>query len=87
MLGGIRKPRRSLRIAVRSEEDAECLMQHLASHSPSRSRRTVRIELDEQSDSRLRDIMEALETCLSANDIPVARVDLNGHSYMLVPSV
>ena len=87
MFGVFRKRRRLLQIEVRSEKDAECLMQDLASHSPSRSRRTVRFELDEQSDNRLRDVMEALETCLSANDIPAARVDLDGHAYMLVPSV
>lgn len=87
MFGFVRKQGQLLRVEVRSEEDVECLMREFAAHSPSRSRRTVRFEFDEGSDQKLLDVVEALERCLSANDIPAARVELAGHSYMLVPSV
>jgi hypothetical protein len=86
VFGVVRKRRQLLRVEVRSEEDAKCLMRELADYSPNRSRRTVRFEFDERPDQIL-DVVKALETCLSANEIPAACVELDGHSYMLVPSV
>lgn len=76
---------RLVRIRARTNEDAECLMRELASYSPSRERRMILIELEERSETDVLALLSAVETSLSANDIPSVRLDLDGRAYMLAP--
>lgn len=74
---------RLVQIRARTDEDAGCLMRELAPYSPKRSRRSIRVELDEGSGTDVLALLTAVETCLSANDIPNVRIELDGHAYML----
>lgn len=60
-------------------------MRELASYSPSRERRMILIELEERSETAVLALLSAVETCLSANDIPSLRLELDASTYMLEP--
>lgn len=76
---------RLVRIRARTDEDTECLMRELASYSPSRERRMILIELEERSETAVLALLSAVETCLSANDIPSLRLELDASTYMREP--
>jgi hypothetical protein len=76
---------RLVQIRARTDEDAECLMRELASYSPARTGHSILIELERQSQTDLLALLSAVETCLTANDIPTIRVELDGNAYMLEP--
>ena len=76
---------RQLEIRARTNEDAECLVRELAVYSPKRMRRSILLEFEERSETDLLAVLAAVETCLSANDIPSVRVELDGHSYAMAP--
>jgi hypothetical protein len=77
---------RLLQIRARTDEDTECLMRELAGYSPKRTRRAIRVELDERSEVDLLAVLAALESCLLANDIRSVRLELDGRPNMLAPS-
>jgi hypothetical protein len=56
-------------------------MAELSSFSPRRARRSILVEVD--SETNVLAILSAVETCLAANDIPSARIELDGRAYML----
>jgi hypothetical protein len=60
-------------------------MRELAVYSPKRSRRVVSIELEGESQTPLLAFLSAVETCLSANDIPSVRLEVDGKPYMMAP--
>jgi hypothetical protein len=76
---------RLLHIRVDAETDADCLARELAAYAPSRSERSVRLQLDERSEADLLAVLAALETCLIANDIRSVRLELDGRKYLLSP--
>jgi hypothetical protein len=76
---------RLVQIRARTDEDTQCLMHELASYSPTRSRQSILIELDGSSETDVLALLSAVKTCLSANDIPTVRVELDGRAYMLEP--
>ncbi len=61
-------------------------MRELALYSPTRSRRAVLVELEERSEGAVLGVLAAVETCLSANEIPSVHVELDGRSYLLAMS-
>ena len=75
---------RLLQIWMRSQEDAACLVRELAVYSPRRRRSALLLELpDDQGQAYLLGLLAALETCLRANDISSARIELDGKQYLL----
>jgi hypothetical protein len=76
---------RLIQIRARTDDDADCLLRELASYSPKKARRTILIELKEDSEMDVLALLSAVETCLSANDIPSVRIELDGRAYMLAP--
>jgi hypothetical protein len=76
---------RLVHIRARNDEDVNCLMRELSVYAPKRSRRVVLIELADQSPTALLALLSAVETCLSANDIPSVQVELEGKPYMMAP--
>lgn len=72
---------RLFQIRARTDKDADCLMAELSSFSPRRARRSILVEVD--SETNVLAILSAVETCLAANDIPSARIELDGRAYML----
>jgi hypothetical protein len=76
---------RPIQIRAPNNEDADCLMLELAVYSPTRSRRSILVELDERSDTDLTALLAAVETCLRANNIRSVRVELDGRAFMLAP--
>ncbi len=76
---------RLVQIRARTDEDAQCLMRELASYSPTRTRHSILVELDGSSETDVLALLSAVETCLSANDIPTIRIELDGRAYMLEP--
>jgi hypothetical protein len=45
----------------------------------------VFIELEGRSEAEVLGLLAAVETCLSANDIPNVRIELDGGSYVMEP--
>jgi hypothetical protein len=79
---------RLLHIHARTDAEAACLMRELLVYSPSRSRRTLLIELSaDQPERQLLGLLSAIETCLIANDIATVRVELDGRPYLLASQV
>lgn len=79
---------RLLHIYARTDAEAACLMRELLVYSPSRSRRTLLIELSvDQPERQLLGLLSAIETCLIANDIATVRVELDGRPYLLASQV
>jgi hypothetical protein len=76
---------RLLQIRARSDEHVECLVRELAVYSPRRWRRSVLIELKGRSEAEVLGLLAAFETCLSTNDIPSVRIELDGGSYVMEP--
>lgn len=74
-----------IRIRTRTGEDAECLMRELAPFSPERVHRAIAVQLKKGSETDVLALLSAVETCLSANDIPSVRIELEGQAYMLEP--
>ena len=63
-------------------------MRELIVYSPTRSRRTLLIELSaDQPERQLFGLLSAIETCLIANDIASVRVELDGRPYLLASQV
>jgi hypothetical protein len=77
---------RLVHVRARNDEDVDCLMRELSVYSPKRSRRAVLIEVEGESQTALLALLSAVETCLSANDIPSVRVEIEGKSYMMAPA-
>ena len=79
---------RLLHIHARTDAEAARLMRELLVYSPSRSRRTLLIELSvDQPERQLLGLLSAIETCLIANDIATVRVELDGRPYLLASQV
>jgi hypothetical protein len=76
---------RLLQIQARSNEEVDCLIRELAVYAPRRSRRSILIELKGRSEAEVLGLLAAVETCLSANDIPNVRIELDGTSYVMEP--
>ena len=76
---------RLLQIEARNTSEAQCLKRALSSYAQRRQRRrSLWITLPEdQSGKNLADLLGAIETCLTANEIPTVRVNLDGKSYLL----
>jgi hypothetical protein len=69
---------------MQSEEDAAFFVRELAVYSPRRRRSALLLELpDDQGQAYLLGLLAALETCLRANDISSARIELDGKQYLL----
>jgi hypothetical protein len=77
---------RLVHVKARNEEDVDCLLRELSAYSPKRSGRTVLIEVEGESQTALLALLTAVETCLSANDIPSVRVEIEGKPYMMAPA-
>jgi hypothetical protein len=77
---------RLVHLRARNDEDVDCLMRELSVYSPKRARRAVLIEVEAESQTALLALLSAVETCLSANDIPSVRVEIEGKSYMMAPA-
>jgi hypothetical protein len=77
---------RLLQIRARTNEDAECLMRELAVYTPKRNRRLILLDVEERSQTDLLAMLTAIETCLSANDIPSVRIELDGGRYTMEPT-
>jgi hypothetical protein len=76
---------RLLQIRVRTDEDAACLLRELAVYSPTRSKRSILIELEDGSQTALLAALTAVETCLTANDIRTVVIELDGQKYTMAP--
>jgi hypothetical protein len=76
---------RTIQIRARNDEDAECLMRELAVYEPRRFRRSILLECDDDSQTKLLATLTAIETCLSANDIDSVRIELDGQKYLMAP--
>jgi hypothetical protein len=76
---------RLLQIRARTDEDVDCLVRELAVYSPRRLRRSILLELEEESQTDLLALLAAVETCLSANDIRSVRIELDGRAYTMAP--
>ena len=74
---------RRVRIRVRTNEEVDCLMRDLSPYTPKRARRTILVELEQRSETDVLALLSAVETCLTANDIPSVRVELDDRVYML----
>ena len=76
---------RLLQIRARTEEDAECLVRELVVYSPRRLQRSILLEMEERSNTDLLAVLAVIETCLTANDIPSVRIELDGQKYTMAP--
>lgn len=76
---------RLLQIRARTNDDVDCLVRELAVYEPRRWRRSVVIELEDRSEAEVLGLLAAVETCLSSNDIPSVRVELDGGAYVMEP--
>jgi hypothetical protein len=77
---------RLLQIRARTNEDADCLVRELAVYSPKRMRRSILVEVQDQSQTELLAVLAAVEACLSANGIRSVRIDLDGRAYTMAPA-
>ena len=77
---------RLLQVRVRTDDEAACLLRELAVYSPKRLKKSIFIELEERSTMDLLALLTAVETCLAANDIRTAAIELDGKTYTIAPS-
>ena len=62
-------------------------MRELAAYSPTRSHRAITIDVEDgSSEPGILELLTAIETCLTANEIPSVTVKLNRKTYLLAPS-
>ncbi len=72
---------RLVQIRASNEEQLECLVRELAAYSPKRSRRSVLVEVAEDSQTELLALLSALGVCLEVHDIRSVRLKLDGQNY------
>jgi hypothetical protein len=77
---------RLLKIRTRKEAELDCLMRELAPYSPIQLHRAIIIDLQDRPDADVLDILTTLETCVTAHNIPSARVELDGLRHRLAPA-
>jgi hypothetical protein len=77
---------RLIHLRAHSDADRACLMRELSVYAPRQSRGSVVIELDDTSPTDLLALLSAVETCLTANDIPAVRVAMDGKAYTMAPT-
>jgi hypothetical protein len=74
---------RLVQIRASNEKELDCLVRELTAYSAKRSRRSVLVEVAEDSQTELLGLLSALEVCLEVHDIRSVRLKLDGQNYTL----